>query len=98
MELLLDKSYDEDGIRHITTVSEFSQESKIAKLLKIYILDKYNSEIEYKVFINPKTGHYLPYDIYIYNNIFIEVHGPQHYIYIRNGFLRPKKNLNIVNI
>ncbi len=59
-------------------------ESKIATQLKEYILQNYKAETEYKIFKNPKTNRYLPFDIYIYDNIFIEIHGIhgiQHYYY-----------------
>ncbi len=55
-------------------------ESKTAKELKNYCTDKYSGIPEYKVFKNPKTGRWLPYDIYLpYQNIFIEINGKQHY-------------------
>lgn len=56
------------------------KESKIAIKLKKYILEKYNATTEYKIIKNPKSKFWLPYDIYIYDNIFIEIHGLQHYI------------------
>lgn len=63
------------------------KESKIANELKLYCYKNYKSEKEYKIFKNPETGRWLPYDIYIpsgkdksINGIYIEVHGDQHYI------------------
>ncbi len=58
-------------------------ESKISNKLKEYILENYKSETEYKIFKNPKTNRYLPYDIYIYDDIFIEIHGLQHYLFVK---------------
>lgn len=69
-------------------------ESFIASELKNHYIKKYNAIKEYKILKNPKTNHYLPYDIYIpNNNIFIEIQGGQHYflhrwhklLAIRNG-------------
>ncbi len=54
-------------------------ESKVATQLKEYILKNYNAETEYKILRNSKTNYYLPFDIYIHNNIYIEIHGIQHY-------------------
>lgn len=62
------------------------KESKIANFLKEYLNINYNSISEYKIFKNPKTGYWLPYDIYIpngenkeLNGFYIEVHSDQHY-------------------
>ncbi len=55
------------------------KESKIATKLKKYILEKYNAKIEYKILRNPITNYWLPFDVYIYDNIFIEIMGEQHY-------------------
>ncbi len=62
------------------------KESKIADELKHYILNNYESEDEYKIFRNPETNRFLPYDIYIFggenksiNGFYIEIHGKQHY-------------------
>jgi len=61
------------------------RESKVATLLKKYFIDNFHAIEEYKVVKNPKTGWYLPYDIFIpYSNIFIEVHGEQHYKYTKS--------------
>jgi hypothetical protein len=55
-------------------------ESYIAFELKRYFEEKYNAISEYRIFRNPKTNRYLPYDIYIPKyKIFIEVNGRQHY-------------------
>jgi len=66
--------------------SDVRQESKIATELKRYILNKYNAKEEYKIFRNPDTNYFLPFDIYVFggvnleiNGIYIEVHGEQHY-------------------
>lgn len=66
--------------------SELKKESFIATELKSYILKKYNAKSEYKIFKNPETNYFLPYDIYIFkgekleiNGIYIEIHGKQHY-------------------
>lgn len=57
-----------------------STESIMASYLKKYFSNKYNCIIEYKIFKNPETNHYLSYDIYLSDyNIFIEVNGTQHY-------------------
>lgn len=60
----------------------YIKESRMATSLKKYCKGKYGAKLEYKVMKNPKTNHFLPFDIYIpRNNIFIEIHGQQHYIY-----------------
>lgn len=57
-----------------------SKESYMATVLKKYFKEKYDAIEEYKIFINPKTDYFLPYDIFIPDrNIYIEVHGIQHY-------------------
>lgn len=66
-------------------------ESKIATDLKQYYIKNYKAQTEFKIFKNPETGHYLPYDIYLPNyNIFIEIHGEQHYIF-KKYFHKTKK-------
>jgi hypothetical protein len=66
--------------RGSTTTCGCLAESVIASELKTYYLEKYSAIIEYNVFKNPKTNHWLPYDIYIpIKNIFIEINGKQHY-------------------
>lgn len=58
-------------------------ESWIANELKNYFTKNYNAITEYKVLKNSETKHYLPFDIYIpIKNIFIEIHGKQHYDYV----------------
>lgn len=64
-------------------------QSLIALLLKSYFKEKYEAEVEYKIFKNPETEYWLPYDIYIpygenpeLNGFYIEVHGEQHYKFI----------------
>lgn len=82
-----------------------TKESSIATKCKKYFSKKYFAETEYKVFKNKKTGHYLPYDIYIpygknssINGFYIEIHGLQHYLFIKyfhkkqQTFLNQKKN------
>jgi hypothetical protein len=55
-------------------------ESYVCLELKKYCSEKYNAIPEYKVFKNPETGYYLPFDIYIPKyKIFLEVHGSQHF-------------------
>ncbi len=61
-------------------------ESYIATEIKKYLKKSYVCKIEYKIFKNPKTKMWLPYDIYIpygensdLNGFYIEVHGHQHY-------------------
>jgi hypothetical protein len=57
-------------------------ESRVSSECKKYFENKYNAKVEYNILRSPKTGCYLPYDIYIeYNNIkyFIEINGGQHY-------------------
>ncbi len=71
--------------------AESQIESKVATQLKEYILKKYTAETEYKIFKNPKTNRYLPYDIYIYDGIFIEIHGLQHYKFNKNKFFKNKE-------
>lgn len=66
-----------------------NHESSLAKDLKNYLKEIYNTETEYRIFKNPETNRWLPYDIYIphgekpeLNGIYIEVHGKQHYNFI----------------
>lgn len=55
-------------------------ESLVASRLKVYFIEHFSAVSEYKVFRNPRTNLYLPYDIYLPNeNIFIEIQGQQHY-------------------
>lgn len=55
-------------------------ESKIANKLKLYFKNTCGAIIEYRILKNPDTNRWLPFDIYIPDrNIFIEVHGEQHY-------------------
>lgn len=64
------------------------QESFVANKLKEYFIEKYNAKKEKKLFKNPKTNQWLRCDIYISKNkkikkdIFIEVHGGQHYSFV----------------
>ena len=66
--------------------SDARKESKIANELKKYLIDNYHAKDEHRVFKNPNTGNWLPYDIYIpygenpsINGFYIEVHWHQHY-------------------
>ena len=55
-------------------------ESWITSKLKEYYKKEYNGISEHKVFKNPDTNHWLSFDIYLPSkNVFIEVHGNQHY-------------------
>lgn len=61
-------------------------ESFISSEVKRYLKQKYKAITEYKIFKNPDTGYWLPYDIYIpygnnpeLNGFYVEVHGEQHY-------------------
>ncbi len=62
------------------------KESHVATECKQYSYDNYNAEPEYKLFKNPTTNQWLRCDIYIPNNIYIEIHGPQHYTYSKYFF------------
>lgn len=69
------------------TCANKRKESNIANEMKVYVLGKYDSKEEYKIFRNPETNQFLPYDIYIFggkdkniNGIYIEIHGEHHYI------------------
>jgi hypothetical protein len=55
-------------------------ESNITTEIKKYFIENYNAIIEYRVVKNPETDNYLSYDIYIPNNVFIELNGRQHYV------------------
>lgn len=60
-------------------------ESLIAHELKKYYKTTLDAEIEYSIFINPKTKYPLPFDIYLKKeNVFIEVNGKQHYVFMKN--------------
>ena len=60
-------------------------ESKIAQQLKEYCKKTYpDTIVEYKAVKNPKTGRYMPFDIYIPSEkLFCEVMGSQHYSRIK---------------
>lgn len=72
-------------------------ESLIANKLKQYYIKKYDAIPEYKIVKNPKTNFYLPFDIYIPDDIFIEINWLQHYEFVphfhidQNGFEYDKK-------
>lgn len=56
------------------------KESKSATKIREYLGNFYNIIHEYRILKNPKTGRYLPFDIYLpKENVFIEIHGEQHY-------------------
>ena len=58
-------------------------ESWIATQLKDYFIKNYNGIAEYRIFKNPETGYFLPFDIYLPNyKIFVEINGKQHYDYV----------------
>lgn len=71
-------------------------ESKIATECKQYFYNNYNAQIEYKVLRNINTGRWLPFDIYIPDRVYVEIHGPQHY---KAGMLNvkesEKKNISV---
>lgn len=68
------------GKRGCPSCASKQKESRIASKIKEYLMKKYSVIFEYKILKNPKTGYYLPYDIYIpERNAFIEIHGIQHY-------------------
>lgn len=77
----INKILDEE----IVTVKEFyfyrsHRESKVASLAKAYFVKNYSAIVEYNECKNPKTGRFLPYDIFIPKyKIYIEVNGEQHY-------------------
>jgi hypothetical protein len=55
-------------------------ESHEARQLKIYLSKKYSAKLEFRECVNPRTGYFLPYDIYIPAfKVYIEVNGSQHY-------------------
>jgi hypothetical protein len=72
-------------------------ESSIANELKQYCIKNHGAIPEYKTVKNPETNFYLPFDIYVPNNIFIEVNWLQHYEFIprfhidQEGFEHDKK-------
>lgn len=79
--------------------NDLQKESTIANEIKRYFESNYNAIPEYQILRNPKTGYWLPYDIYIphgdnpeLNGFYIEIHGSHHYNC--NGFhqLLAKKN------
>ena len=56
-----------------------NKESLIASQVKKYFVENYQGIPEYKIVKNPETGMWLRYDIYIPDNIFVELNGDQHY-------------------
>lgn len=59
-------------------------ESWIASEVKSYLTETFNGIPEYKAFINPETNRYLYYDVYVPDNIYVEIHGKQHYEFIKH--------------
>lgn len=66
-------------LRGFTVSCGCISESMVASELKQYCIEKYDAIPEYKIVRNPITGYYLPYDIFVPNNIFVEIQGLQHY-------------------
>lgn len=58
-----------------------SSESFIATELKKYFCNFHNAISEYRLVKSPETNYWLRNDIYIPENIYVEVHGIQHYKY-----------------
>lgn len=80
-----------EGIR-CPSCSNSNRESILARSLKDYCVNNFETEIEYKILKNPKSGRWLPYDIYLSEyKLFIEVHGTQHYY--ETKFFGGKKEL-----
>lgn len=80
------KIYNRSNGRGCQKCSDLQKESSIANKLKTYLKSNWNAISEYKLFKNPETGYWLPYDIYIpygenpeLNGFYIEVHSDQHY-------------------
>ncbi len=72
------------------------KESKIALTLKKLLKNEHVVMAEYKILKNPETGAWLPYDIYLSDkNVYIEIHGEQHYKL--NGWhkLKAKENKTV---
>lgn len=68
---------------------------KFLKLLNYDISTEFNCSIIAK---NPKTNHYLPYDIEVNDlNLIIEVQGEQHYVKNRSYNILMAKRMNISN-
>jgi len=59
-------------------------ESLIASEIKKYCVEKFGAKKEYRIFKNPITNKFLPYDIFIPDgNVFIEIQGQQHFIFVK---------------
>lgn len=78
--------YSRKSGRGCKKCSEQANESYLADYLKKYFDEEYKSKSEYLKCKNPKTGMWLPYDIYIpygdnpdLNGFYIEINGEQHY-------------------
>lgn len=76
-------------------------ESYISSEIKKYCIVNYNATAEYRIFKNPKTNRFLPFDIYIpqdKNNkltgIFIEINGVQHYRITSFCYMQSIRNFN----
>lgn len=58
------------------------KQSWIAEKVKLHFVNKYDGIEEYKIFKNPLTGRFLPFDLYIpKNKTFVEINGTQHYAF-----------------
>lgn len=75
------------------------RESIIASELKKHFTKRYNAKKEYSILKNPRTNHWLKYDIYIphgenqeLNGYYIEVHWDQHYEICYFHKMKAKKN------
>lgn len=68
-------------------------EAPQTRKLKIYLSRKYSAKLEFRECINPKTGYFLPYDIYIpMYKTYIEVNGSQHY-HLHDRYHKNKEDL-----
>lgn len=68
------------GGRGCPKCADLQRESSIATECKEYFYNNYNAIPEYKLLRNPTTNQWLKCDIYIPDNIFVEIHGEQHNI------------------
>jgi hypothetical protein len=81
--------------KHEEEVKEFplKNESRQARELKIYLFKKYSAKLEFNECINPKTGCFLPYDIYVSKyRAYIEVNGSHHY-HVHKKYHRNREDL-----
>jgi len=91
--------YDRANGKGCKQCSYKQKESKIATQLKHYCIQNLGAIDEYEIYINDKTGSYLPYDIYIsrgenpeINGVYIEVNDGQHYRISGFNYLQARKN------